>query len=163
MSAWSHLSPADALRRARTLDALAGPDGIVCGAAADHRDALRAVLEGRGLPLTDADVGARAVGVLTLRYDQRRGEQLDGAAQMRLAIDVNRHAICGPTSSRSQRGRSVRGMAGSSWSCSRRSVLRMARWLMRRAWSWLRTCRLEAPPSIREGRENNTMPSRAMR
>jgi tagatose-1,6-bisphosphate aldolase len=58
MTAWSHLEPADALRRARTLDQLAGPDGVVCGAAADHRDALRAVLERRGLLLGDADVGA---------------------------------------------------------------------------------------------------------
>jgi len=58
MSAWSHLSPADALRRARTLDALAGADGVICGAAADHRDALRAVLERRGLELGDDDVGA---------------------------------------------------------------------------------------------------------
>mgnify|MGYP003372094080 CR=1 FL=1 len=41
MSAWEHLSTADALRRARALDQLAGPDGVIVGAAADHRDALR--------------------------------------------------------------------------------------------------------------------------
>jgi tagatose-1,6-bisphosphate aldolase len=66
-SAWSHLSTAEALQRARTLDALAGPDGVVCGAAADHRDALRAVLEKRGLELRDDEVGAlkaRVAGAL---------------------------------------------------------------------------------------------------
>ncbi len=66
-SAWPHLSTAEALQRARTLDALAGPDGIVCGAAADHRDALRAVLEKRGLELRDDEVGAlkaRVAGAL---------------------------------------------------------------------------------------------------
>ena len=65
--AWSHLSTAEALQRARTLDALAGPDGVVCGAAADHRDALRAVLEKRGLELRDDEVGAlkaRVAGAL---------------------------------------------------------------------------------------------------
>ncbi len=65
--AWSHLSTAEALQRARALDALAGPDGVVCGAAADHRDALRAVLEKRGLELRDDEVGAlkaRVAGAL---------------------------------------------------------------------------------------------------
>lgn len=58
MSAWEHLSTADALRRARALDQLAGPDGVIVGAAADHRDALRPVLERRGLHLDDAGIGA---------------------------------------------------------------------------------------------------------
>jgi tagatose-1,6-bisphosphate aldolase len=65
--AWSHLSTAEALQRARALDALAGPDGVICGAAADHRDALRAVLEKRGLELRDDEVGAlkaRVAGAL---------------------------------------------------------------------------------------------------
>jgi tagatose-1,6-bisphosphate aldolase len=57
MSAWSHLTGADALRRARTLDQLAGPDGIIVGAAADHRDSLRAVLAKHGLEVDDATVG----------------------------------------------------------------------------------------------------------
>ena len=35
--------------RARALDEVAGPDGIVVGAAVDHRDSLRAVLERKGM------------------------------------------------------------------------------------------------------------------
>ena len=58
MNHWTHLDEADTLRRARVLDQLAGPDGIIVGAAADHRDSLRAVLSMRGLEVADATVGA---------------------------------------------------------------------------------------------------------
>jgi tagatose 1,6-diphosphate aldolase len=53
---WSHLSTADALCRARTLDALADPTGIFVGAAADHRDALKHELAKTGADVSDADV-----------------------------------------------------------------------------------------------------------
>lgn len=40
--------------RARRLDELAGPDGVVVGAAVDHRDSLRTALAANGLPWPDA-------------------------------------------------------------------------------------------------------------
>ena len=43
-------------QRARALDRLASPRGIVCGAAVDHRDALQAVLAKRGMQLDDAGI-----------------------------------------------------------------------------------------------------------
>ena len=43
MSAWT---PA----RARRLDELAGPDGVIVGVAVDHRDSLRAALAKKGIP-----------------------------------------------------------------------------------------------------------------
>lgn len=36
--------------RARRLDEIAGPDGVIVGAAVDHRDSLRAALAKKGLP-----------------------------------------------------------------------------------------------------------------
>src|SRR5439155_4016288 len=36
--------------RARRLDEIAGPDGIIVGAAVDHRDSLRAAIVKKGLP-----------------------------------------------------------------------------------------------------------------
>jgi tagatose 1,6-diphosphate aldolase len=45
--------------RARRLDQIAGPDGVVVGAAVDHRDSLRAALARKGLPApTDAQLSA---------------------------------------------------------------------------------------------------------
>jgi tagatose-1,6-bisphosphate aldolase len=53
---WTHLSAADALCRARTLDALADESGVFIGAAADHRDALKNELAKTGADIGDADV-----------------------------------------------------------------------------------------------------------
>jgi len=53
---WEHLSTADALCRARALDALADASGIFIGAAADHRDALKHELAKTGAQASDADV-----------------------------------------------------------------------------------------------------------
>ncbi len=86
VSAWEHLSTADALRRARALDQLAGPDGVIVGAAADHRDALRPVLELRGLHLDDAGIGA-----LKARDRPRPRAARDDAAPRRRAP----HAVGG--------------------------------------------------------------------
>jgi len=47
MSGWT---PA----RARALDEIAGPDGVIVGAAADHRDSLAVAMRRRGLPPPDA-------------------------------------------------------------------------------------------------------------
>ena len=41
--------------RARALDELSGRDGVIVGAAVDHRDSLRTVLSKRGLPVPDDD------------------------------------------------------------------------------------------------------------
>ncbi len=49
MSGWT---PA----RARRLDEIAGPDGIIVGAAVDHRDSLKTALSRKGLP-TPTDAG----------------------------------------------------------------------------------------------------------
>ena len=46
------------IARERSLDMLAGRDGIIVGAAMDHRDALRTTLATRGLALDDAAIGA---------------------------------------------------------------------------------------------------------
>jgi tagatose 1,6-diphosphate aldolase len=43
-------------QRARALDRLASPRGVICGAAVDHRDALQVVLRKRGLELDDAGI-----------------------------------------------------------------------------------------------------------
>ncbi|HEX3331255.1 MAG TPA: hypothetical protein VHS27_15115 [Gaiellales bacterium] len=43
-------------QRARALDRLASPRGVITGAAVDHRDALQAVLAKRGLQLDDAGI-----------------------------------------------------------------------------------------------------------
>src|SRR5207253_3382101 len=36
--------------RARRLDEIAGPDGVIVGAAVDHRDSLRAAMAKKGMP-----------------------------------------------------------------------------------------------------------------
>jgi tagatose 1,6-diphosphate aldolase len=41
--------------RARALDELSGRDGVIVGAAVDHRDSLRTLLVKRGLPIPDDD------------------------------------------------------------------------------------------------------------
>lgn len=41
--------------RARRLDEIAGPDGIIVGAAVDHRDSLRTALSRKGLPSPSDD------------------------------------------------------------------------------------------------------------
>lgn len=41
--------------RARRLDEIAGPDGIIVGAAVDHRDSLRTALSRKGLPTPTDD------------------------------------------------------------------------------------------------------------
>lgn len=41
--------------RARAVDELAGPDGVIVGAAVDHRDAMTVALRKRGLPEPSAD------------------------------------------------------------------------------------------------------------
>ncbi len=46
MSGWT---PA----RARKLDEIAGPDGIIVGAAVDHRDSLKTALSRKGRPISD--------------------------------------------------------------------------------------------------------------
>ena len=57
MSSWT---PA----RARRLDEIAGPDGIIVGAAIDHRDSLRTALARKGLPtLTDDDLSQLKVRI----------------------------------------------------------------------------------------------------
>ncbi len=43
-------------QRARALDRLASPRGVITGAAVDHRDSLQAVLRKRGLELDDAGI-----------------------------------------------------------------------------------------------------------
>jgi tagatose 1,6-diphosphate aldolase len=43
-------------QRARALDRLASPRGVIAGAACDHRDSLQAVLAGRGLQLDAAGI-----------------------------------------------------------------------------------------------------------
>ena len=43
-------------QRARALDRLASPSGVITGAACDHRDSLQAVLAKRGLELDDAGI-----------------------------------------------------------------------------------------------------------
>jgi tagatose 1,6-diphosphate aldolase len=43
-------------QRARSLDRLASPRGVICGAAVDHRDSLQAVLAKRGMQLDDAGI-----------------------------------------------------------------------------------------------------------
>ena len=43
-------------QRARALDRLASPRGVICGAAVDHRDSLQAVLAKRGCELDDAGI-----------------------------------------------------------------------------------------------------------
>ena len=43
-------------QRARALDRLASPRGVIAGAAVDHRDALQAVLAKRGMQLDDAGI-----------------------------------------------------------------------------------------------------------
>jgi tagatose 1,6-diphosphate aldolase len=43
-------------QRARALDRLASPRGVITGAAVDHRDSLQAVLRKRGLDLDDAGI-----------------------------------------------------------------------------------------------------------
>jgi tagatose 1,6-diphosphate aldolase len=43
-------------QRARALDRLASPRGVIAGAAVDHRDSLQAVLAKRGLELDDAGI-----------------------------------------------------------------------------------------------------------
>jgi tagatose 1,6-diphosphate aldolase len=43
-------------QRARALDRLASPRGVITGAACDHRDSLQAVLAKRGLELSDAGI-----------------------------------------------------------------------------------------------------------
>jgi tagatose-1,6-bisphosphate aldolase len=78
MSAWSHLTPLEALGRARTLDQLADASGIIVGAAADHRDALRAVLARHCLDVDDATVGALKAQV---------ARSLAGAASL-LLLDI---------------------------------------------------------------------------
>ena len=40
--------------RARKLDEIAGPDGIIVGAAVDHRDSLKTALSLKGLPISDS-------------------------------------------------------------------------------------------------------------
>ncbi|CAA9550087.1 MAG: hypothetical protein AVDCRST_MAG79-2628 [uncultured Thermoleophilia bacterium] len=52
------------LARVRALDAISGRDGIVVGVAVDHRDALRALLERRGLAGDDATVAAFKVRIV---------------------------------------------------------------------------------------------------
>ena len=52
MSGWT---PA----RARRLDEIAGPDGIIVGAAVDHRDSLRTAIERKGLPAPSDDALAQ--------------------------------------------------------------------------------------------------------
>jgi tagatose 1,6-diphosphate aldolase len=49
--------------RARRLDELSGADGIVAGAAVDHRDSLQLALERKGMP----DVGPAGLSALKLR------------------------------------------------------------------------------------------------
>ena len=51
---------------ARRLDELSGADGIVVGAAVDHRDALRTVCAAKGLPVPD-DAGLTALKVRIAR------------------------------------------------------------------------------------------------
>jgi sulfofructosephosphate aldolase len=41
-----------------SIDRLRGPDGLIIGAAADHRDSLQVELRKRGLEVSDAQVGA---------------------------------------------------------------------------------------------------------
>lgn len=43
-------------QRARALDRLASPSGVIAGAAVDHRDSLQAVLAKRGMHLDDAGI-----------------------------------------------------------------------------------------------------------
>jgi tagatose 1,6-diphosphate aldolase len=49
--------------RARAVDTIAGPDGVIVGAAVDHRDALRVVLARKNLDVSDAEVSALKVCV----------------------------------------------------------------------------------------------------
>jgi tagatose 1,6-diphosphate aldolase len=74
---------AQEIARARALDQLAGPDGVVVGAAVDHRDSLRSMLERRGVPAPD-DAGMA-------RLKARVAAALAPAASM-LLLDVEHGA-----------------------------------------------------------------------
>ena len=50
-------------QRARALDRLASPTGVISGAAVDHRDSLQAVLAKRGMQLDDAVVEVQRVAL----------------------------------------------------------------------------------------------------
>lgn len=62
--AWVHLSADDRRRRAAVLDRLSGRDGIIVGAAVDHRDAMQSILAAHGISVDGAAVGELKTAVI---------------------------------------------------------------------------------------------------